>query len=545
MSAECTAESLVFQAAAGREVVARFDGGTLTSDGGALLLREVEQVTGIVRQFAACFTDHRDARRVEHPVATLVAQRVYALALGYEDLNDHDALRADPLLAVVAGSPDPVGQQRRRSRDAGKALAGKSTLNRLELTAATPAADERYKKITVDHAAVDRLFVDLFVQAHATPPAEITLDLDATDDPVHGQQEGRFFQGFYGHYCYLPLYIFAGEHLLCARLRGADRDASAGATDELARIIPQLRAAWPEVRLTVRADSGFCRDELLTWCEAHAVDYVIGLQRNSRLVAAVDDALAEVTAACAQSGAPERAFCDLTYRTQRGWSRERRVVAKAEALPGLDGPQANPRFVVTSLPAEVLDAQPLYEILYCARGDMENRIKEQQLMLFADRTSAATLRANQLRLTFSSVAYTLLAALRRLGLAGTRLATAQCQTIRLTLLKLGARLRVTVRKVWVAFATGCPHAPLFAADDDAHPPLTRPSAARGLGRAPRPHGAPPPSPSPSASAVRAPPAPSRPPHHPGKRADDPLHPTPSAHRPIRHRQNSAVVRNAG
>ena len=247
-----------------------------------------------------------------------------------------------------------------------------------------------------------------------------------------------------------------------ARLRGADRDASAGATDELARIIPQLRAAWPEVRLTVRADSGFCRDELLTWCEAHAVDYVIGLQRNSRLVAAVDDALAEVTAACAQSGAPERAFCDLTYRTQRGWSRERRVVAKAEALPGLDGPQANPRFVVTSLPAEVLDAQPLYEILYCARGDMENRIKEQQLMLFADRTSAATLRANQLRLTFSSVAYTLLAALRRLGLAGTRLATAQCQTIRLTLLKLGARLRVTVRKVWVAFATGCPHAPLFA-----------------------------------------------------------------------------------
>jgi hypothetical protein len=362
----------------------------------------------------------------------------------------------------VAGSPDPVGQQRRRSRDAGKALAGKSTLNRLELTAATPAADERYKKITVDHAAVDRLFVDLFVQAYVTPPAEITLDLDATDDPVHGQQEGRFFQGFYGHYCYLPLYIFAGEHLLCARLRGADRDASAGATEELARIVTQLRTAWPSVRITVRADSGFCRDELLTWCEAHAVDYVIGLQRNSRLVAAVADALAEGTAACAQSGAPERAFCDLTYRTQRGWSRERRVVAKAEALPGLDGPQANPRFVVTSLPAEVLDAQPLYEILYCARGDMENRIKEQQLMLFADRTSAATLRANQLRLTVSSVAYTLLAALRRLGLAGTRLATAQCQTIRLTLLKLGARLRVTVRKVWVAFATGCPHAPLFA-----------------------------------------------------------------------------------
>jgi hypothetical protein len=463
MLTECTVGSLAFQAAGGREVVARFDGGPLTSDGGAFLLREVGRVTGIVRQFAACFTDYRDARRVEHPVAALVAQRVYALALGYEDLNDHDALRADPLLAVVAGRVDPVGQQRRRARDAGKALAGKSTLNRLELTAATPAANERYKKITVDHAAVDRLFVDLFVQAHTTPPAEITLDLDATDDPVHGQQEGRFFQGCYGHYCYLPLYIFAGEHLLCARLRGAGIDASAGATEELARIVAQLRIAWPAVRITVRADSGFCRDELLAWCEAQGVDDVIGLARNSRLVAAVDDALREVTAACAQAEAPARAFRDLTYRTHRGWSRARRVVAKAEALLGLDGPKANLRFVVTSLPADVLDAQPLYEVLYCARGDMENRIKGQQLMLFADRTSAATLRANQLRLTFSSIAYTLLAALRRLGLAGTRLATAQCQTIRLTLLKRGARLRVTVRNIWGSFATGCPHAGLFAA----------------------------------------------------------------------------------
>jgi hypothetical protein len=454
---------LVFQAARGREVVARFDGGTLTSDGGALLLREVERVTRTVAQFATCFTDHRDPRRVEHPLATLVAQRVFALALGYEDLNDHDALRADPLLAVVAGSADPTGHQRRRARDAGKALAGKSTLNRLELTAATASPTARYKKITVDQDAVDRLFVDLFVQAHAAPPTEIILDLDATDDPVHGQQEGRFFQGFYGHYCYLPLYIFAGEHLLCARLRSGGVDASAGATLELARIVTQLRATWPAVRITVRADAGFCRDELLAWCEAHAVDYVIGLQRNSRLVAAIDDALREATAACTQSGTPDRQFRDLVYRTRRGWSRARRVVAKAEALPGPDGVKANPRFVVTSLPPELLDAQPLYEQLYCARGDMENRIKEQQLMLFADRTSAATLRANQLRLTFSAIAYTLLAALRRLGLAGTRLATAQCHTIRLTLLKLGARLRVTVRKVWVSFATGCPHAALFAA----------------------------------------------------------------------------------
>jgi hypothetical protein len=426
------------------------------------LLREVERVTGILRQFAACFTDHRAAARIEHPVATLVAQRVYGLALGYEDLTDHDQLRADPLLAVLAGSPDPTGAQRRCLRDAGKALAGKSTLNRLELTDATVAPSERYKKITVDPDAVDRCFVNLFVQAHPIAPAEITLDLDATDDPVHGMQEGRFFQGYYGHYCYLPLYIFAGEHLLCARLRPGGVDASAGATDELTRIVVQLRAAWPRVRILVRADSGFCRDELLTWCETHDVDYVIGLARNTRLTAALGAALHRVQETCRTTEAPDREFMDLTYRTRRGWTRARRVVGKAEALPGLDGPKANPRFVVTSLSLDALDAQPLYEQLYCARGDMENRIKEQQLMLFADRTSTGTLRANQLRLTFSSVAYTLLAALRRLGLAGTRLAQAQCQTIRLTLLKLGARLRVTVRKVWVALASGCPHAALFA-----------------------------------------------------------------------------------
>lgn len=462
MSTECSADALVFQEAHGRAVVARFDGGRLTSDGGALLLREVERATGIVRQFTACFTDHRDPTRVEHSAAALVAQRIYALALGYEDLNDHDALRMDPLLAVVVGSADPLGQTRRRTGDAGKALAGKSTLNRLELTAATPAAGERYKKISVDHAAVDRLFVELYVQAHATPPTEITLDLDATDDPVHGAQEGRFFQGFYGHYCYLPLYIFAGEHLLCARLRPGSVDASAGATDELARIVAQLRTAWPDVRIVVRADSGFCRDALLTWCEAHAVDYVIGLARNTRLVAAIGGALRRAHRTCVATEAPDREFVDFTYRTRRGWTRVRRVVAKAEVLPGLESPKENPRFVVTSLAPDVLDAQPLYEQLYCARGDMENRLKEQQLMLFADRTSTATLRANQLRLTFSAVAYTLLAALRRLGLAGTALAQAQCTTIRLTLLKIGARLRITVRKVWVALASGCPHADLFA-----------------------------------------------------------------------------------
>lgn len=453
MGTECRAESLPFQEAAGRTVVARFDGGALTSDGGAVLLREVERATGILGQFAGCFRDYRDPARTTHAVAALVRQRVYGLALGYEDLNDHDALRHDPLFAVLAEADDLTA-----------ALAGKSTLNRLELSGATVAEAERYKKIAVDHAAVDRLLVDLFIQAHPTPPAEIVLDLDATDDPVHGAQEGRFFHGFYGHYCYLPLYIFAGEHLLGARLRPANIDASAGALDEVARIVAQLRAAWPTVRIILRADSGFCRDALMTWGEAHHVDYVFGLAKNERLIALIGDELAAADAACAATGQAARVFAELTYQTRDSWHRARRVVAKAEQLTpstaSADG-KSNPRFVVTSLGADALDARTLYEALYCARGEMENRIKEQQLMLFADRTSAATLRANQLRLYFSSIAYVLLHALRRLALAGTALARAQCQTIRLTLLKIGARVRVTTRKVWLALASGCPHAALL------------------------------------------------------------------------------------
>jgi hypothetical protein len=454
MFTECTTKSLAFQAVAGRAVVARFDGGTLTSDGGALLLRETDRATGLLARFAACFTDHRDPARVTHPVEALVRQRVYGLALGYEDLNDHDALRHDPVVAVLAESDDLAAPG-----------AGKSTLNRLELTGATVADKARYKKITVDHEAVDRLFVDVFVQAHAAPPTEIVLDLDATDDPVHGAQEGRFFHGYYGHYCYLPLYIFAGEHLLCARLRPADRDASAGATEEVARIVAQLRTAWPTVRIVLRADSGFCRDALMTWCETHGVDYVFGLAKNARLIALIEDELADAAAQCATTGRPARVFAERTYQTLDSWSCVRRVVVKAEQLtaPTADGDgKRNPRFVVTSLARSHADARTLYEDVYCARGEMENRIKEQQLMLFADRTSAATLRANQLRLYYSSVAYVLLAALRRLGLAGTALARAQCTTIRLTLLKIGARIRITVRKVWLALASGCPHAALFA-----------------------------------------------------------------------------------
>lgn len=457
MDTQCNATSLDFPMLGRREIVADFDGGHITSDGGALLLRKVEQLTGIIRQFAACFTDHRNPDLVEHTVEELVAQRVHALALGYEDLDDHDDLRHDPLLAAVVGKLDPKGTTRRRRRDRGKPLAGKSTLNRLELTPVGADADSRYKKITCHTHEVERLFVTLFLQAHATPPEHIVLDLDATDDPIHGHQLGRFFHGYYKGYCYLPLYIFCGDHLLCARLRPADIDASAGALKQLQQIVAQIREAWPEVKITIRADSGFCREPVMAWCEANGVDYILGLAQNPRLVAMIADELEQARQQFEATKQPARIFAELRYQTLESWSRERRVVAKAEHL----AKGSNPRFVVTSLSADDRPAQPLYEEDYCGRGEMENRIKEQQLHLFADRTSAGTMRANQIRLFFSSIAYALLAALRRLGLAGTELAEAQCQTIRLKLLKVGALVRVTVRKVWIHLASGCPYAGVF------------------------------------------------------------------------------------
>jgi len=457
MMTECTQTSFAFHGLGRREVVARFDGGNITSDAGGLLLRETERVTGIIRQFAACFTDHRDPDLTEHPVEDLIAQRIYALVLGYEDLNDHDDLRHDPLLAVLVGKRDPLGQQRSRQRDRGKALAGKSTLNRLELTPVRADARSRYKKITTDRRAIQRLFTELFLQAHEQPPKRIVLDLDATDDPIHGHQAGRFFHGYYKNYCYLPLYIFCGQHLLCARLRPSNIDASAGSVKELERIVGQIRAKWPDVRIVIRGDSGFCREHIMSWCEAHDVDYVLGLAKNERLIAELADELEQARQQFQQNDQAARVFKDFTYQTRDSWSRARRVIGKAEHL----AKGSNPRFVVTSLSAEQIAAQPLYEKEYCARGDMENRIKEQQLCLFADRTSAATMRANELRLWFSSVAYTLLAALRRLGLQGTELAKAQCGTIRLKLLKIGAQIRVTVRKVWISLAESCPYRRVF------------------------------------------------------------------------------------
>ena len=446
MSTECNQFVFGFHPLKHREIRAQFDGGAITSEGGGLLLREVEKRIGIVRQFAACFRDYRNPDLIEHSVEELVAQRVYGLALGYEDLNDHEELRKDPLLAVLVEKSDLAGE----------VLAGKSTLNRLELTPATATAKARYKKIVADHAAVDRLFVDVFLAAHPQAPQQIILDLDATDDPLHGNQEGGFFHGYYGHYCYLPLYIFCGEFLLGARLRPSNIDASAGSVEELQRIVKQIRAAWPKVRILVRADSGFCREELMAWCEAEGVDYVLGLAKNERLKAQIKKELTKAERQYQETRRAARIFKEFYYKTRKSWSGQRRVVAKAEHLEKGE----NPRFVVTSLPAEEWSASALYEQLYCARGDMENRIKE-QLMLFADRTSTAYLRSNQLRLYFSSVAYVLLQMLRHLGLQGTELAKAQCTTIRLKLLKIGALIRISVRKVWVSLAGGYPYVALF------------------------------------------------------------------------------------
>jgi hypothetical protein len=458
MTTECNAREFDFQALGSRAITARFDGGAITSDAGGLLLREVEAKTGILRRFAACFTDHRDPDLVEHSLYELVAQRVFALALGYEDLNDHDALRHDPLLAVLVGKADPTGRDRRRRRDCGKSLAGKSTLNRLELTPTGAKKKSRYKKIVARHHDMEAFFVKTFLALHHRPPKEIVLDLDATDDPIHGRQLGRFFHGYYNNYCYLPLYIFCGEHLLCAKLRPSDIDGAAGSVKQLAMIVERIRRQWPEVRIIVRGDSGFCRENLMRWCEENHVHFVLGLARNARLQRILGKELHEAKLQFETTGQPSRVFKEFTYRTRKSWSRERRVVGKAEHL----SKGSNPRFVATSLSAEELDARELYEDVYCARGEMENRIKEQQLCLFADRTSCATMRANQLRLWFSGVAYTLLVVLRQFGLQGTEMSRARCDTIRLKLLKLGALVRTTVRRVWISLSESWPYRRVFA-----------------------------------------------------------------------------------
>ena len=448
MPTECNPTLFEFAPVENRSVVASFDGGRITTDAGALLLGATDRVLGLTRRFAACFQDGRNSDLVEHSVDTLVMQRIVGIALGYEDLIDHDELRHDPVMAVLAG-------KLAASRSNCAPLAGKSTLNRLELSRTEPT---RYARIAADTAAIEALPVELFLDAHAKAPRQITLDLDATDDPLHGHQEGRFFHGYYDTYCYLPLYVFCGRHLLAAKLRRSNIDAAAGSVEEMARIIGQIRVRWPRVRILLRADSGFCREVLMAWCEANRVDYVFGLARNDRLVAEIETELAAARTEAETSGKPARRFKDFRWSTLQSWSRTRRVVGKAEWTRG----EANPRFIVTSLQAWEVAAQSLYETIYCARGEMENRIKECQLDLFADRTSAASMQANQLRLWFASLAYVLLCALRRIGLAHTPFATATCGTIRLKLLKIGALVRTSVRRVVVAMASACPCQQEFA-----------------------------------------------------------------------------------
>jgi hypothetical protein len=443
---ECNQSSFGFEATGRREIVARFDGGTISSDGGAFLLRQTDKRLNLLARMAVCFLDGRNQDMVEHSILEMLSQRVYGLALGYEDINDHEQLRHDPVFGILAG--------REKWEDP---LAGKSTLNRMELGT---GINDRYKKITFWKEGIDEVLVKVFIESYQKAPDQIILDIDSTDLPLHGKQEGRFFHGYYDNYCYLPLYIFCGEQVLCARLREANHDAAFGSLAEIQRIVTQLRAAWPEVKIILRGDSGFCRNELMSWCEAHRVDFVFGMARNQRLRRIIGAEMHAATQQWKETGKPARVFSEFRYQTKKtkqgGWDRERRVAAKAEHIDGKE----NPRFVVTSLTSEEWAAQALYEELYCGRGDMENRIKE-QFSLFADRVSAETMRANQMRLYLSTMAYVLVSGLRRLGLKGTELAQAQVSTIRTKLLKIGAQIRVTVRKVWVSMASSYPWQGLY------------------------------------------------------------------------------------
>ncbi len=459
MNTDCTQESFKFQGLARRQVEAGFDGGQISSDTGALLLRETDLATDILRRFAACFRDHRDPHFIEHTVLELVSQRVYGIALGYEDINDHDRLRDDPIFATLVGKADPSGASRLRERDRGSALAGKSTLNRLELAAKHVPDDARYHKITYEADAIDKLLIDLFIEAQETPPEKIIIDLDPTDFAIHGNQEGKFYHGYYRNHCYLPLYGFAGKHLLCARLRQSDIDGSAGTVEELKPLITKLRAAFPDARIIVRGDSAFAREQIMSWCEAedNEVDYIFGLAQNPRLTVRIAQQAEHARRRYFKTGKAARSFRNFSYRTKKSWSRHRRVVGKAEHL----AKGANPRFVVTSLSRAEYPTRALYEELYCARGEMENRIKEQQLDLFANRVSSHTMRANQLRLYFAGIAYVLVDTLRRIALADTELANARCSTIRLKLFKIGAQVKVSVRRVYAAMSCAYPLQELF------------------------------------------------------------------------------------
>jgi len=444
---QCTAKPLAFSSLSRRRVEADFDGGHLTSDGGALLLREVDRRLRLTERLAACLTDRRDPGATTHPVRAMLRQRVFGVALGYEDLNDHQTLRDDPLMKVLAERPPQEDLP----------LASPPTLCRLENAA-----------LRRDLVRMTETLVETFIVSHAAPPERLVLDFDATDDPLHGEQEGRFFHGYYDAYCYLPLYVFCGGH-----------DAAKHSRAILKLLVRRLREVWPDVRILVRADSGFCRWRLMRWCDRHGVDYLLGLAQNARLMRLAEPLREEAADRFEADGAKQRLFDEVRYAAGT-WDRQRRVLVKAEYLRR--GP--NTRFVVTSLDGE---AQDLYDRLYCARGDMENRIKEQQLDLFAGRTSCHRFLANQLRLLLASTAYVLVETLRREGLAGTELACAQAGTLRTRLLKVGARLRVSVRRVALHLASGYPLQDLFRrvlARLRCLPPLTLAPGHRAMGHTP-------------------------------------------------------------
>ncbi len=447
---ECNQRRLESKAPDGRTFTAKFDGGNITSDGGIPLLRLVDDRCQILERFGQCFTDYRDPTRIQFTATQLATQRVLSVALGYEDLNDHDILRSDPLLAAAVGADPRTGSK----------LASSATLGRIENAALGLAQEDRYRKLILNFEEVDQLFLTLYIEAHAEPPEEVILDLDATDSKIHGKQEGRFYHGYYDEYCYLPLYIFAGDHVLGARLRRADVDGASKSTEELERIVTGLRAAWPDVRIVVRADSGFCRDWILSWCDERPnVHYVIGIARNARLEKILEPTMDEARKKHELSLEAERLFDTFEYQTKKSWSRPRRVVGKAECLRK----GANPRFIVTSFSEDEWASRELYEDLYCARGEMENRIKEQQLDLFADRVSCHWERGNQIRMYYSAIAYALLEAFRRLALTGTDMARAQCGTIRLRFLKVGARIKCSARRVWIHLSESCPWRDTFIA----------------------------------------------------------------------------------
>jgi len=463
MKTQCTPVQMEFQGLGRRRVQAAFDGGHVSSDGGALLLREVDARLDICRRFAQCFTDHRHPAFVEHSVTSLVRKRVMGLCLGYEDLNDHDTLSLDPLLAAACGKTDPEGRRRtnKHARAKGQALAAHSTLHRLELTPETvdwADPNRRYYKLVHHAGQIEAFFLELFLERFAQAPEEIVLDFDPTDIVLHGEQEGRFFHGYYGDYCYLPLYVFCGDQFVAARLRTSDRDASDGALELFIQIVTAIRATFPNVRIIIRGDSAFARDPLMTYCEqGEELYYLFGLAKNERLKRLVRTQQYEAQQQHALTGAPARVYTEFRYRTRKSWRRARRVIAKAEHLD--KGP--NPRFVVTNLPGHEIQSRALYEGRYCPRGDMENRIKEHQLDLYADRASSHFMRTNQLRLWLSALAYVLMNALRKEGLKETRLAKATSATIRALLLKIGARVMVSVRRVRAHLSSAAPYQDVY------------------------------------------------------------------------------------